>query len=363
MSGFKKIVVKTLGTAVLASSMIALGAQAQTSAPANTGYISGMQILKNTAVGAVAGKLIGSITGGNSDMSAGIGLLAGVGKSIYENEQAKQAAEVAAAAEVKKAAKAVPVVDITAKQVMEAPQEKPEKNEQIQQKTEKLYAMSSASMESPSGKMPAPSIKKISEKGSTTKVEISGNSSQDLVFGVATLLRVKYGINVDILSSDAALLKQGALIKTPQSMVIDTESGNPQSSLIALKRLVTPLGMGVIFEDKVDKTNQEASVVSYGKEVKGNNGVKSAGSYKDGGYVFVANKDVVRSIIENPTMTAVSSKRGITTNDVSTFLATDFARKSSYASTGASQIKAAPVVPDDRLAHDGLARSQRALRN
>jgi hypothetical protein len=345
--------------------MIALGAQAQTSAPANTGYISGLQILKNTAIGAVAGKLIGSVTGGNSDMAAGIGLLAGVGKSIYENEQAKQSAEVAAAAEAKKVASA-PVVDVAAKQVMAAPQEKaekPEKQEQAQQKTEKLYAMSSATMESPSGKMPAPSIKKLSEKGSTTKVEISGNSSQDLVFGVSTLLRVKYGINVDILSSDVALLKQDALIKTPQSMVIDAESSNPQSALIALKRLVTPLGMGVIFEDKVDKTNQEASVVSYGKEAKGEKGLKSVGAYKDGGYVFVANKDVVRAIIENPTMTAVSSKRGITTNDVSAFLATDFSRKSSYASTGASQIKAAPVVPDDRLAHDGLARSQRALRN
>jgi hypothetical protein len=338
-------------TAALLSLSLAASAQDVTlpQAPAAESHISGAQVAKNVFGGAVLGKIVGNVIGGNSDRGAVIGLLGGIGKSIYEDQQEKKAAEAAkTAAGLKNVAGLPPVVDATATpvaktdksggvQVMPVADAK-ELKAPIAAFAEPLKVVSSSQLEYPTGRSPNPSITTKAVKGKGEVITISGNSSLDMVYGLGALLKTKYGVSMDVLSSDAAAMKQESQIKMPQSITIDATQGR-DGVLNAVKVLTKERGMGAIYEDYAGRND------------------------KPSGYLFVGGREVTQSLAANPGMHEISRTAGITSSDVSAYLQT---YKPSVAKNTYQAANMQYTQPQGSFAHEGLSRkevpSQRGFR-
>ena len=231
-------------------------------------HISGADLAKNVGIGAVAGAIFGKMINASASNGAITGAVFGIGKSIYDDIQIKNAAEKDAAAKQVAAppfpaaqnGQAVPAVDAAASTVV-------------------IKTMHTALMDRVDGKTPTPTLTRLKDG----TMELQGQSVQDVVYGLGSVLQAKHKVRLDIVSTEAASLRQQSAINERVSVKFNPD--NFQSTMNALYKVAQDMNMGVMYEDKTN-------------------------------YVVLANKQMTRDLVANPALQRVAQSSGITSADV-----------------------------------------------
>jgi hypothetical protein len=268
---FRKIATSTAIAATLAIASTASFAQEypqqnQPTVQQDAPHVSGADAAKNIGFGAVAGAIFSKVINASAERGAITGAVVGLGKTIYDDMQIKKEAEARQATNPKPQVQPVaqgqgsPVVDAAGNTVV-------------------IKTMHTALMDRVDGKTPNPTLKRLSD-GS---MELQGQSVQDVVYGLGSVLQAKHKIRLDIVSTEAASLRQQSAINERVSVKFNPDS--LQSTMNALYKVAQDMDMGVMYEDKTN-------------------------------YIVLANKQMVRDLVGNPALQRVAQTSGITSGDV-----------------------------------------------
>lgn len=320
---FSKIASRVALTAILGMSVSgALHAQeAQpTQVDPNAPHISGTDLLKNTGIGAVGGAILGKVFGGSGSTGALWGAAAGVGKSIYDDMQIKKAAEQQKTAQ-SEAAKNAPVVDAKATPNMARP---------ITQ-TINMPLLTKADGSAPTGF--------AKTTGKVTVVE--GNSMLDALVTVSAIAHGRHRIKVDILSDQAAILKQQSMFNEKVTYKFNGDDAN--ETLKALHTIANEMNMGMLYED-------------YKRTGAAQTGERQYNQQSYSGYVVLGAKPTVRNLLGQESLARATNDGGISSSDVDAALVNLEAQQALERQQGAQNARAYPlnVNPNYRQSSGGL---------
>lgn len=333
-SNFKALAVTALlattmqmGLSSNASAQDVYGTQPQVTQQADGAHLEGKEVAKNVGGGAILGWLAAKVTGGNADKGAAIGLLAGIGKSIYEDVKVRGAAadEKAAKEKLAKAQPLPPVVDVAPVATTTA-QEAPAVT---QTKGHVFTAVPTASMKRFDDSVP----RGITTTGKDGMTEISGRSTQDLVYGFGGVLR-KHGVQLDIVNADADVLRQESAVGGKMS--VKFKANDLPAAMNALHKLAQSSNMGMLVEDKTN-------------------------------YVVIADKKMVQNLMSNPALQAVGRTTGVTSAELNEALL-KYQAKSTLGQTSMNMQATSPqqqgpaVYSYSQLSAQDEARRQRGMR-
>lgn len=142
-----------------------------------------------------------------------------------------------------------------------------------------VRTMPTSLMKNVEGKTPSP--RTVKNKDGT--LTITGDSMQDIVYGIGAIMSLKHGMRLDVLSTDAALLRQQSVFTEIISIKLDPNSA--KSVMDNLHKVAKKLNMGMLYEEKTN-------------------------------YVVLANQQIVRRLVSNPILQTVANSSGVTSQDI-----------------------------------------------